>query len=113
MSLNFMGAEGFLVVFCTASGQEEARRLAGLIVDRELAACVTLIPGVESHYVWEGKREVSSEWLLLIKTTRARYGELESALRATHSYACPEILGVEVAEGSEAYLRWVRGMAGG
>jgi periplasmic divalent cation tolerance protein len=94
------------VVTVTAATREEARRIASALLDRKLAACVQILPGVESHYVWQGKREHAGEVLLLIKATRENFSALEQCVKANHSYECPEIVALEVAEVSADYRAW-------
>ena len=97
-----------IVVLITAPNREEAIRLADTLVGAHLAACVQLLPEMESVYRWEGKIERQPEILLLIKTTRARFDELEREVRALHSYDTPEIVALPIVAGSEPYLRWLR-----
>ena len=97
-----------IVVLITAPNREEAIRLADMLVGAHLAACVQLLPEMESVYRWEGKIERQPEILLLIKTTRARFDELEREVRALHSYDTPEIVALPIVAGSEPYLRWLR-----
>ena len=78
------------------------------LVSRRLAACVNLIPGVESVYEWQGRLERSSEVQLIIKTTRSAYLELETRLKALHPYKVPECLALPVEQGSVSYLDWVK-----
>jgi len=96
-----------LQVTTTAGSREEARALAGVLLERRLAACVQVVGPVESRYRWEGRLETATEWLCVAKTTAGRYDEVEAAIRQAHSYDVPEILAVPVVGGSEAYLRWV------
>ena len=96
-----------IVVFMTAANGEEAARLAEMLVGSHLAACVQILPEMESVYRWEGKIERQSEILLLAKTTRAKFAELEREVRALHSYDTPEIIAVPVVEGSTPYLDWL------
>jgi periplasmic divalent cation tolerance protein len=95
------------VVLTTAGSQEEARRIAHALVERKLAACVNIVPGVESVYRWQGKVESSPEWLLLIKTTSAAFPGVRDGLRDLHSYELPECLLLAVADGDPAYLQWL------
>ena len=97
-----------LVVFVTSSDTEEAARLADTLVSEELAACVNVVPGIESVYRWEGKITRDIETLLIIKTTDARYAELERRVKEIHSYTTPEVVAFRIDRGSEAYLNWVR-----
>src|SRR2546423_1487761 len=98
-----------LIVFVTAGGREEAERIADAIVTEKLAACVNLVPALRSCYVWEGKVTWSDEVMLVVKTTRARYGELERRIKELHSYGTPEIVAVRVERGFGKYLEWVEG----
>ena len=96
-----------IVVFMTAANGEEAARLADMLVGAHLAACVQILPEIESVYRWQGKIERQSEVLLLVKTTRSRFDELEKEVRALHSYDTPEIIAVPVTDGSAPYLQWL------
>ena len=81
--------------------------LADELVEKGVAACVNIIPGVTSVYHWQGQRESSTETLLLIKTTQTQYPALESAIRSRHPYELPEIIAVPVEQGLDGYLNWV------
>ena len=96
-----------IVVFMTAANGEEATRLADMLVGAHLAACVQILPEMESVYRWQGKIERQSEILLLAKTTRAKFAELEREVRALHSYDTPEIIAIPVVNGSAPYLDWL------
>jgi periplasmic divalent cation tolerance protein len=97
-----------IVVFMTAANGEEATRLADMLVGAHLAACVQILPEMESVYRWQGRIERQSEVLLLAKTTREKFEELEREVRALHSYDTPEIIAVPVTAGSGPYLDWLR-----
>ncbi len=99
---------GFLMVFCTCPGEEEARALAAALIARRVAACVNVLPPVQSIYRWHGKIESASECMLLIKTTEERFGALRDAITELHSYETPEIVAVPVSYGSDKYLAWIR-----
>ena len=96
-----------LIVFCTCSSQSEASQLAHSIVSGGAAACVNIVPAIESIYRWEGKIETSQEVLLLIKTTRERFPALRDQIVALHSYDTPEIVAVPVLDGLAEYLAWL------
>jgi periplasmic divalent cation tolerance protein len=96
-----------IVVFMTAANGEEAARLADMLVGAHLAACVQILPEMESVYRWQGQIERQSEVLLLAKTTMAKFEELEREVRALHSYETPEIIAVPVRAGSTPYLQWL------
>jgi len=97
-----------IIVFMTASNGEEAARLADMLVGAHLAACVQILPEMESVYRWQGKIERAPEILILAKTTRSKFEELEREVRALHSYDTPEIIAVPVVAGSAPYLDWLR-----
>lgn len=101
-----------LVVMCTFPDAATARRVARELVDRRLAACVSLIPAVESVYRWQGAVESANEVLAVCKTTAEAYPALEGGLRSLHPYEVPEILALPVAAGLADYLSWVGANAG-
>ena len=101
-------ANDAIVVFMTAANGEEAARLAEMLVGAHLAACVQIFPEMESVYRWQGKIERQSEILLLAKTTREKFDELEREVRALHSYDTPEIIAVPITAGSAPYLEWLK-----
>jgi|SRR5436190_8662101 len=96
-----------IVVFITAPTREEAARLAELLVGARLAACVQILPEMESVYRWEGQIERQAEFLMLVKSTRDKFEQLEREVRAIHSYETPEIVAVPVSEISDTYLKWL------
>jgi periplasmic divalent cation tolerance protein len=96
------------VVLTTVASAEEGRVIARTLVEEHLAACVNLVRGVRSFFFWEGRLQEEDEVLLLVKTRRERYAELETRLRSLHSYTVPEILALPVEAGSPAYVAWVR-----
>jgi periplasmic divalent cation tolerance protein len=102
-----MSATATLVVFCTCPDRAAARRLARLAVEARHAACVNIVEGVTSVYAWAGEVREDGEVLLVAKTTRAAWPALEAAWREAHPYELPEVVAVDVACGSEAYLAWV------
>lgn len=95
------------LVLTTAANPDLARSLADTLVHEQLAACVTLIPAVESIYHWQGKIENSTETLLLLKTTQDQIPALEARLHALHSYDVPEFLVLEVDAASHPYFDWM------
>src|SRR5512144_68769 len=98
---------GKLIVFVTCASAGEAETIARAVVEEHLAACVNVLPGVRSCYMWEGKMTWSDEVLLLIKTTDARFLALQARIRELHSYDVPEIVAVPIEVGFEKYLQWV------
>ena len=99
---------GEIIVLVTAPAGEEASSIAEALVNERLAACVNLVPGVESVYRWEGKVNRDRETLLIIKSTGDRYAELEQRVKELHSYSTPEIISISIDRGDGAYLGWLR-----
>ena len=96
-----------LLAFCPCPDEALALSLAETPVDEGLAACVNLLTGVRSIYVWQGQRQSDAEVLLLIKTAAARFPELAARLRKLHPYDLPEIMAVPIRHGLPDYLNWV------
>jgi periplasmic divalent cation tolerance protein len=95
------------IVLTTAGSRDEAQKIAHALVDRQLAGCVNIVPQVSSVYRWQGKVEEAEEWLLIIKTTRAAFEHIRSALQALHSYELPECVCMVIEDGSPEYLQWL------
>ena len=96
-----------LVVLVTAPTTTVARRLATELITRRLAACVNLVPQVESVFVWQGKTQRCREVLLLIKTTAARFERLRRMVVRLHPYDVPEVIALRLTRGHHPYLRWI------
>ncbi len=94
------------LVFVTASSLDEARRIAQVLLEERLAACVNFVPGLESHYWWEGKLQAAEEVLMIIKTTQEQFLTLQETVRRLHSYTCPEIVAVTPGEMAFNYRAW-------
>jgi periplasmic divalent cation tolerance protein len=95
------------IVLTTAGSQEEARKIALGLVERRLAACVNIVPQIESVYRWLDKIETAEEWLLLIKTQAGSFEQVCAAVKELHTYDLPECVMLEVAAGSHEYLKWI------
>ncbi len=95
------------IVLCTAGSEDEARKIARHLVEHRLAACVNIIPHIESIYRWKDKMESSEEWLMLIKTTADEFSAVRAAIQELHSYELPECIAVSIEEGSSEYLQWL------
>ncbi len=100
----------FIVVFVTCGSEEEALKIAHSLVEERVAACVNLISPVRSIYRWEGKIWDEKEWILIIKTQKESFEELERKVKSLHSYSVPEIIGLPIVEGSSSYLQWLEEM---
>jgi periplasmic divalent cation tolerance protein len=97
----------YILVLCSCPDEALAARIAACLIEEHLAGCVSRIPGLRSTYEWQGERREDAEVLLLVKTTAARYAELELRLRALHPYELPEIIALPIVMGSEPYLAWL------
>jgi periplasmic divalent cation tolerance protein len=96
-----------VLIYSTYPSAEEAERIGGALVDRGLAACVNVFPGMTSIYIWEGKRERGSEAAMLIKTRASLAERAIAEARKLHSYSNPAFLVLPVSGGSEDFLRWI------
>jgi periplasmic divalent cation tolerance protein len=102
-----MPDEKLSLVLVTTPSQEVADQLAHSLVSGRLAACVTMLPRVVSVYAWEGKLEQAEEVLMLIKTRRSRYAEMEQHIRTHHPYDTPEIIEIPAGQVTQKYWQWV------
>ena len=98
----------FIQVFVTINDRAKARAIAETILDRRLAACVQINGPLTSLYKWEGKLVEDQEWLLIIKSSKEHYPELEKQVKQAHVYEVPEILAVSIDMGNEDYLNWLK-----
>lgn len=101
-----MGAHDYVLVLVTAP-PGEAERLARLAIERELAACVNLVPGLRSIYRWQGRICEDGEVLLLLKTRSALVPALREQLVAAHPYELPEVIALPIVAGHAPYLHWI------
>jgi periplasmic divalent cation tolerance protein len=101
-----------LLVLSTSGSEAEAQKIAQELVQRRLAACVNIVPRIQSVYRWEGEVETAEDFLLIIKTTKARSAEVQAAIRELHSYDLPECIVVSIETGSEKYLKWIEDSVG-
>ena len=95
------------IVLSTAGSAEEARKIANHLVENQLAACVNILPNIQSIYRWQGRLESSQEWLLLSKTTAEKTDDVRDAIRELHSYDLPECIVIAIEDGSADYLQWI------
>ena len=96
-----------VVAFSTVGRAEDAERIARALVERRLAACVNVLPGVVSVYRWEGEVCRSEELLLIVKTRTERLGALREALVELHPYDLPELVALPIESGHTPYLAWL------
>ncbi len=102
-----METTGFVTVFVTVPSAEEANLMAETLVQRQLAACVNIVPGITSHYWWKNSPAVSPESLLIVKTRESLFDEVEATVRETGSYSVPDILALPIVRGSSISLAWM------
>lgn len=97
-----------VVVFVTASSEEEAARIGRGVVEDGLAACANILPGIRSIFRWQGKVSQEKETLLILKTREALFPSLAGRVKALHSYQVPEIIALPIKQGWSDYLQWIR-----
>jgi periplasmic divalent cation tolerance protein len=101
-----------IVVLSTCATADEAAKLARVLVEARVAACVTIVPGARSVYRWQGAVETSEECLLIIKSSRPLFDQLLATLEKAHSYEVPEVLAIAVVDGAPNYITWLEGQLG-
>ena len=101
------------IVLTTSGNAADAERIARELLDRRLAACVNIVPGVRSLYRWQGSIHDDGEWLLIIKTTQGAVSAIEAAFGEIHPYDVPELVVLAIEDGSAAYLAWIAEHVGG
>lgn len=97
-----------LVVYITAPSEEEAARIARILVEERLAGCVNIVKDIRSIYSWQGKIEDAKEVLMIVKTQRQLFSALTARVKALHSYTVPEVIAMPIADGSEEYIKWLK-----
>jgi periplasmic divalent cation tolerance protein len=97
----------YVIVLTTLPADADAAEFARTLVDERLAACVNLLPAMESVYRWEGKIEFEAERQIVIKTSRDRISDLWDRVRELHPFEVPEFVVLPIVDGNEAYLRWI------
>jgi len=102
-----MGDTAAIIIFITASSDEEAGNIAKTLVTEKLVACVNIIPGIRSTYWWEGKVCQEDEVMLIAKTKSALFPAVMNRVKSLHSYEVPEIISLPIAEGFPDYVRWI------
>ena len=103
-----MQSSEFYIVYCTVPDRTSGQTIAEALVKEELCACVNRLPGVTSHYIYEGEYFEEPEEMLLIKTTSEAFERLKVRIAELHPYEVPEMIATGIAEGNDRYLSWVR-----
>jgi periplasmic divalent cation tolerance protein len=101
-----------LIVFITASGEDEAAKISRALVEARLAGCVNIIKNIRSIYSWQGKIEDEKEVLMVAKTQKPLFDSLMKRVKELHSYTVPEIIALPITQGSEDYLKWLKEVTG-
>jgi periplasmic divalent cation tolerance protein len=101
-----------IIVFITASNDDEASKIAKALVEARLAGCVNVVKNIRSVYSWEGKVEDEPEVLMIAKTQKALFNDLMKKVKELHSYTVPEIIALPIVDGSEEYLKWLKEVTG-
>ena len=97
----------YIVILSTAGNAEEASEIAKKLVSDRLVACVNIIPGIQSIYWWNDAVQSEQEVLMVMKTEKSKYQDVESAIKSLHSYEVPEIISLPLENGFEGYLKWI------
>lgn len=97
-----------IVVYVTAPNEDEAVKIAGVLISEKLAGCVNIVKGIRSIYSWQGKIEDEPEALMIVKTSSHLFEALQKKVKELHTYTVPEIIALPVIAGSEDYLSWLK-----
>ncbi len=97
----------YQIILCTCPDKDTAEKIAHLLVNDKLAACVNILPGITSIYLWHEQIELTQEHLLLIKSNKGCYQAIEKTIKKHHPYELPEIIAVPIENGSPEYLHWI------
>ena len=96
-----------IVTLCTCPDKMSAQKIAHVLVENKLAACVNILPGILSIYTWKSQIESAEEHLLIIKSSAEHYQSIETAIRSHHPYEIPEIIAFPITQGLPEYLNWI------
>ena len=102
-----MKQTGKVVILVTTSTEAEAHKIAELLLTKKKAACVNIVPRIDSSFWWQGKLDSARESLLIIKTKASLFPEIIELVKSVHSYEVPEIIALPIIGGSEDYLKWI------
>ncbi len=102
-----MKQHNYIVVYINARDNEEAEKIARQLLKRRQAACVNIVPGVNSHFWWQNRLDSAQECLLVVKTKDTLLPDIVKSVRKIHSYSVPEIIALPIVGGSQEYLDWI------
>jgi len=104
-----MGEFTYIVIFITTGTPEEAQRIAAVLLEQKKAACVNIVPRVNSRFWWQGELESAEESLLIVKTRASLLDDVVALVKDTHSYDVAEVIALPVVGGNKDYLDWMGG----
>lgn len=104
-----MSTSSLCLIYVTVSSLEEGKKIATALLEKRLIACANIIPGMTSLYHWKGKLETSDENILILKTHRDKFPDVERLVKALHSYEVPCLLQLDVEKAAQAYGQWLLG----
>lgn len=96
-----------IITLCTCPDKDTAEKVARLLVEENLAACVNILPNIKSIYSWQGQIETAEEHLLIIKSPLGSYQAIENAILSQHPYELPEIIAIPIEHGFSEYINWI------
>ncbi len=102
-----MEKPSYVIVLVTAPSPDEAQKIARLLLEKRRAACVNIVPGVDSLFHWQGKLESARETLMIVKTKAALLDEVVKIVKSAHSYTCPEVIALPIVGGNPEYMDWI------
>ena len=102
-----MKETGKIIIFVTTSSEQEAHKIADLLLTKKKAACVNIIPRIDSSFWWQGKLDTAEESMLVIKTKASLLSEIVGLVKGAHSYEVPEIIALPIIGGNKDYLKWL------
>ena len=102
-----MRGPDFIIILSTAASAEEATKIAEQLVADRVVACVNILPGMQSVYWWKDSIQKESEVLMIMKTTKEKFSEVQRTIQSAHSYEVPEVISFSIEQGSEDYLKWL------
>jgi periplasmic divalent cation tolerance protein len=97
----------YIIVISTTETKDEAKKIAQILIEKKIVACIQISGPILSLYWWEGKIEESEEWRIMAKTTNKLYDKVERCIRQNHSYSVPQIISVSISDGFAEYLKWI------
>lgn len=97
----------YIVIYCTVPNKKEGKEIATVLVENEMAACVNIIDKVESIFSWNGELNEEKEVMLMIKTRKSQFRNINHTIQKMHSYNVPEVIALPITEADETYLKWV------